>query len=186
MTIFRDDAKTRPDKMSGWMKEFADYWKHAEARIKGADYVSNVQRALNGQRSVDDVVSDLRNRVGLDLIDELKKESDSSDTSKKASMEEGQMQEMPSAIKNNSELLERVTAYIDAHPFTSFEALAQMEEFNDPMLDDPEVEEYVRGIISNAREGKEEREDRTNFVVDHIDASDNKYLDYNEDRTNKI
>ena len=181
-------TKSRYDEMSGWMREFADYWKDAEGRIKKADYVSNVQRVLNNKRTVNDVIDDLKSRVGLDLIEDIKKESEAGDVSKTASNEEeaNMKQNLPEALRENSELLERLTAYIQAHPFVSFMALSQMDQFNDPLLDDPQVEKYIQGIIENAREGKSQREENTNFVVDHIDSADNKYLDYNEDRTNKI
>jgi len=179
MTIFRDSNKERPDKMSDWMKDFANYWEKAEDRIKKADYVSNVQRALNGQGSVEDMVSDMRNRVGLDLIDEIKKESEIDEIPKTASE-----QELPEALRQKNEFLEEVSNYISAHPFVSYEALDG--QFDNELLADPEIEKYVRGIIANAREGQEQQSGKINYVVDHIDASDNKYLDYNEDRTNKI
>ena len=189
MTIYRDDAKAAPNKMSSWMRDFADYWKDAEGRIKNADYLSQIQKALNkDRRSVSEAVGDLRNRVGLDAVENLKKESENEGESKNAAQEEQEevKQGLPNALEEDQHLMNKVMAMIRAQPFISVEALKAEFSYADA-LEDEEVEKYLEDILERERSGKtKEKDQKINYSVDHVDTSDNKFLNYDQDVVNKI
>jgi hypothetical protein len=162
--------------MADWLKEFAEYWKDAENRVKKADYVSEIQRVLNGKRTVDDIVSDLRGRVGLDLVNI--KESESEEEKKTASAD------IPSSLQNDQNMVEFIISKIRNEPFTTFEAI-KADLGYPPEFDDPEVEKFVQEVIKEERGDAEARP--ISYNIDNVDAEDNKYIDYDQrDTVNKI
>lgn len=171
MTIYRED-KT-PD----WLREFADYWKDAEGRIKEANYISEIQRAMGKRHSVEDLVGELRQRVGLDMVEEIKKESEK--TEKKASAK------VPKYLEENPELHEKIKSIIRSEPFISFEAIKSQLSY-DGELNREDVREYVQELIDNTRP-KDEENKAVDYNIDHIDTEDNKWIDMNSrDLVNKI
>lgn len=168
----------RDNTTPSWLKDFADYWKNAEGRIKQGDYISEIQRALNNKKSVDDVVKDLRARVGLDSIDEIKKESET-DVNKVASNK-------PEYLVKNPQIYEKLRGTIESEPFISYDALKSALGY-DPELDSEEMEEYVKELLSMARAGKEKEQTVTDYHIDHVDTEDNKWINYDgQDLVNKI
>lgn len=168
MSIYRDDNGIKREKMSDWLSEFAEYWEKAEKRVKKADYLSEIQRALvNKGRNVEDVVSEMKERVGLNMIEDIRKESES-DVDKKALYSDA-----PELLQKNEDLLININNKISSNPYVSFEAI--QSSFNyPPELESEEVKDFIKKIIQNAREGLPKEPSTNNYNVDSVDTLDNR------------
>lgn len=172
MTIYRNDNKMRKEQTSDWLDGFAKYWKEAEGRIKRdmkrGSYMSEIQKAMD-RRSMDDVIGDLKERTGLNIIEKMKKESDN-EVNKKASFQDDttipqKLREFPNG--------EEVLNMIEQTPGKGLAAIWSDFGWNE-IFSDPEVKEFLQQKIKE-RGGKEERpKESINYDVDTVDATDNR------------
>lgn len=176
----RDDNNLRKDKLSPWLSEFADYWKDAQKRIKSGDYLSQIQRALRKERSVDDVVSELKQRVGLDIMEKIKKESEQ-EVEKKANFNSGILND----LKNDPEFKDLENRILTGSPKT-FEAI-WFEMGCPTKFENAEVKKYFRGLVKKRFDEMRKREDKSiGNQVESLDSSDNRAIFDSGDKSNTI
>lgn len=175
MTIYRNDNKMRKEETSNWLNEFAKYWDKAENRIKDSvkrgSYMSEIQKAMD-RRSMDDVIGDLKERTGLRILEEMKKESDS-EVDKKASIQDDM--NIPEKLRAEPDLCENILQMIEQVPGKSYESIWHDFKFSD-VLADPEVKKFLKDKINERKAKEQNPEESVSYNIDTVDAADNREI----------